>query len=105
MRISWGPQETEAKTETQAALAKKQTGSGPQEEKENKNENQSRVGARSALHVPLTVAGDKDVYPKERVTEFIVEKLDVTSLSCAPAEKGKRKENFCGLRIHGAGDE
>ena len=41
----------------------------------------------------LTVAGDKDVYPKERVAEFIVEKLDVTSLPAAlrpKKEKGKK---------------
>src|SRR5258708_21817761 len=42
---------------------------------------------------PLTVAGDKDAYPKERVAEFIVEKLDVTSLPAAlrpKKEKGKK---------------
>jgi len=44
-------------------------------------------------YAPLTVAGDKDVYPKERVAEFIVEKLDVTSLPAAlrpKKEKGKK---------------
>src|SRR5258708_8726494 len=42
---------------------------------------------------PLTVAGDKDAYRKERVAEFIVEKLDVTSLPAAlrpKKEKGKK---------------
>jgi hypothetical protein len=44
-------------------------------------------------YASLTVAGDKDVYPKERVAEFIVEKLDVTSLPTAfrpKKEKGKK---------------
>ena len=52
------------------------------------------VLALAALsYAPLIVAGDKDVYPKERVTEFIVEKLDVTSLPAAlrpKKEKGKK---------------
>jgi hypothetical protein len=52
------------------------------------------VLALAALsYAPLTVAGDKDVYPKERVAEFIVEKLDVTSLPTAlrpKKEKGKK---------------
>ena len=52
------------------------------------------VLALAALsYAPITVAGDKDVYPKERVAEFIVEKLDVTSLPAAlrpKKEKGKR---------------
>jgi len=44
-------------------------------------------------YAPITVAGDKDLYPTERVAEFIVEKLDVTSLPaahCPKKEKGKR---------------
>jgi len=44
-------------------------------------------------YAPITVAGHKDVYPRERVAEFIVEKLDVTSLPAAlrpKKEKGKR---------------
>jgi len=44
-------------------------------------------------YAPITVAGDKDLYPTERVAEFIVEKLDVTSLPAAlrpKKEKGKR---------------
>jgi hypothetical protein len=52
------------------------------------------VLALAALsYAPLTVAGDKDVYPTERVAEFIVEKLDVTSLPAAlrpKKEKGKK---------------
>jgi hypothetical protein len=42
---------------------------------------------------PLTVAGDKAAYPKEKVAEFIVEKLDITSLPSAirpKKEKGKK---------------
>jgi hypothetical protein len=42
---------------------------------------------------PLTVAGDKAAYPREKVAEFIVEKLDITSLPAAirpKKEKGKK---------------
>ena len=45
------------------------------------------------FYVPLTVARDKDVYPREKVAEFIVEKLDITSLPAGirpKKEKGKR---------------
>jgi hypothetical protein len=52
------------------------------------------VLALAALsYAPLTVAGDKGVYPSERVAEFIVEKLDVTSLPATlrpKKEKGKK---------------
>jgi len=52
----------------------------------------------------LTVAGDKDVYPRERVAEFIVEKLDVTSLPAAlrpKKEKGKKTFADYGFTAHG----
>ena len=42
---------------------------------------------------PLAVAGDRAAYPKEKVAEFIVEKLDITSLPAAirpKKEKGKK---------------
>ena len=42
---------------------------------------------------PLTMAGDKAVYPTEKVAEFIVAKLDITSLPAAirpKKEKGKK---------------
>src|SRR5258708_27671114 len=42
---------------------------------------------------PLAVAGDRAAYPKEKIAEFIVEKLDVTSLPAAirpKKEKGKK---------------
>ena len=42
---------------------------------------------------PLTMAGDKAVYPTEKVAEFIVAKLDITSLPGAvrpKKEKGKK---------------
>jgi hypothetical protein len=52
------------------------------------------VLALAALsYAPLTVAGDKAVYPTEKVAEFIVEKLDITSLPAAirpKKEKGKK---------------
>jgi hypothetical protein len=41
----------------------------------------------------LTMAGDKAVYPTEKVAQFIVEKLDITSLPAAirpKKEKGKK---------------
>ena len=41
---------------------------------------------------PLAMAGDKAAYPREKVAEFIVEKLDITSLPAAfrpKKEKGK----------------
>jgi hypothetical protein len=43
--------------------------------------------------MPLGVAGSNEAYPKEKIAEFVVEKLDLTSI--APAigpkrEKGKR---------------
>jgi hypothetical protein len=44
-------------------------------------------------YAPLTMAGDKAVYPTEKVAEFIVEKLDITSLPTAirpKKEKGKK---------------
>lgn len=44
-------------------------------------------------YAPLTMAGDKAVYPTEKVAEFIVTKLDVTSLPAAvrpKKEKGKK---------------
>src|ERR1700726_3411122 len=51
------------------------------------------VALAALSYAPLTVAGDKDVYPRERVAEFIVEKLDVTSLPATirpKKEKGKK---------------
>jgi hypothetical protein len=44
---------------------------------------------------PLTVAGDKAAYPTEKVAEFVVEKLDVTSLPAAIRPKKERgKKTF-----------
>jgi hypothetical protein len=63
------------------------------------------VLALAALsYTPITVAGDKDVYPTERVAEFIVEKLDVTSLPAAlrpKKEKGKKTFADYGFTAHG----
>jgi hypothetical protein len=54
------------------------------------------VLALAALsHAPLLVAGDKAAYPKEKVAEFIVEKLDITSLpSPIRPKKEKGKKTF-----------
>jgi len=44
-------------------------------------------------YAPLGVAGNKPEYPSEKVTEFVIEKLDVTSLPSAfrpKKEKGKK---------------
>jgi hypothetical protein len=44
-------------------------------------------------YAPLGVAGNKAEYPNEKVAEFVVEKLDVTSLPSAfrpKKEKGKK---------------
>jgi len=44
-------------------------------------------------YAPLGVAGNKAEYPTEKVAEFVIEKLDVTSLSSAfrpKKEKGKK---------------
>lgn len=52
------------------------------------------VLALAALsYAPLTIAGDKAAYPTEKVAQFIVEKLDITSLPAAirpKKEKGKK---------------
>jgi hypothetical protein len=58
-------------------------------------------------YTPLTVARDKDVYPKERVAEFIVEKLDVTSLPAGlrpKKEKGKKTFANYGFSTQEAGE-
>jgi len=66
------------------------------------------VLALAALsYTPLTVAGDKDVYPKERVAEFIFEKLDVTSLPAAlrpKKERGKKTFADYGFSSQGTDD-
>ena len=44
-------------------------------------------------YAPLAVAGNKAEYPTEKVAEFVIEKLDVTSLPSAfrpKKEKGKK---------------
>jgi hypothetical protein len=44
---------------------------------------------------PITEAGDKTAYPREKVAEFIVEKLDITSLPDAiRPKKEKAKKTF-----------
>jgi hypothetical protein len=42
---------------------------------------------------PLAVAGDKAAYPREKVAEFIVEKLDITSLPAAIRPKKEKGKN------------
>jgi hypothetical protein len=82
-----------AKTETRAALAKVQAGNAHRNKRRTKMNIKVVLALAALSYTPLTVAGDKDVYPKERVAEFIVEKLDVTSLPAAlrpKKEKGKK---------------
>ena len=55
-------------------------------------------------YAPLMVAGNEAPYPKEKIASFVVEKMDLTSLPSVQAEEGKRKEDTCGLRFHGAED-
>jgi len=66
------------------------------------------VLALAALsYARLTVAGDKNVYPKEKVAEFIVEKLDITSLPVAirpKKEKGKKTFADYGFTAQGVDD-
>src|SRR5258707_801917 len=46
-------------------------------------------------YAPLGVAGNKAVYPNEKVAEFVIEKLDVTSLpSTFRPKKEKGKKTF-----------
>jgi hypothetical protein len=46
-------------------------------------------------YAPLGVAGNKAEYPNEKVTEFVIEKLDVTSLpSTFRPKKEKGKKTF-----------
>jgi hypothetical protein len=49
--------------------------------------------AAALCYTPLLVAGNEGVYPKEQVAQFVIEKLDVTSLPSAlrpKKEKGKK---------------
>jgi hypothetical protein len=67
------------------------------------------VLALAALsYAPLTVAGDKDVYPKEKVAEFVVEKLDITSLPAAirlKKERGKKTFSDYGFTAQRVGGD
>jgi hypothetical protein len=54
-------------------------------------------------YVPLGVAGNKADYPNEKVAEFVIEKLDVTSLPSTfrpKKEKGKKTFADYGLTAH-----
>ena len=56
---------------------------------------------------PVTEAGDKAAYPTENVAEFIVEKLDVTSLPDAirpKKEKGKKTFADYGFTMQGVNE-
>jgi hypothetical protein len=51
------------------------------------------LGFAALSCAPLAMAGDKAAYPREKVAEFIVEKLDITSLPAGirpKREKGKK---------------
>jgi hypothetical protein len=54
-------------------------------------------------YVPLGVAGNKADYPNEKVAEFVIEKLDVTSLPSTfrpKKEKGKKTFADYGFTAH-----
>jgi hypothetical protein len=58
-------------------------------------------------YAPMTVAGDKAAYPREKVAEFIVEKLDITSLPDAirpKKEKGKKTFADYGFAAQGVNE-
>jgi hypothetical protein len=53
------------------------------------------LAAVALSYAPLGVAGNKEEYPTEKVAEFVVEKLDVTSLpSVFRPKKEKGKKTF-----------
>jgi hypothetical protein len=59
------------------------------------------LGAAALCYTPLLVAGNEGVYPKEQVAQFVIEKLDVTSLPSAlrpKKEKGKKTFADYGFR-------
>jgi hypothetical protein len=52
-------------------------------------------GVMALACVPVTIAGNNVAYPKENVAEFVVEKLDVTTLPSAIRPKPEeRKKTF-----------
>jgi hypothetical protein len=56
---------------------------------------------------PLGIAGNKAEYPTEKVTEFVIEKLDVTSLPSTlrpKKEKGKKTFADYGFTTQGVGE-
>jgi hypothetical protein len=58
-------------------------------------------------YVPLVMAGNKAEYPNEKVAEFVIEKLDVTSLPSAvrpKKEKGKKTFADYGFTAHTVND-
>jgi hypothetical protein len=58
-------------------------------------------------YAPLGIAGNKAEYPTEKVTEFVIEKLDVTSLPSAlrpKKEKGKKTFADYGFMAQGVGE-
>ena len=58
-------------------------------------------------YAPLGVAGNKAEYPNEKVAEFVIEKLDVTSLPPAfrpKKEKGKKTFTDYGFTVQTVGE-
>jgi hypothetical protein len=63
--------------------------------KEHGHENESLVRSGGTILRALSFAGSKAAYPKEKVTRFVIEQLDVRSLSSAfQLEKVKGKRTF-----------
>jgi hypothetical protein len=58
-------------------------------------------------YAPLGVAGNKAEYPTEKVAEFVIERLDVTSLPStfrSKKEKGKKTFADCGFTAQLVGE-
>ena len=60
--------------ETRAALAKKLAGNAHRKKWRIKMRIKVVLALAALSYAPLTVAGDKDVYPRERVAKLVVEK-------------------------------
>jgi len=58
-------------------------------------------------HAPMVVAENKADYPKEKIAEFVIERLDVTSLPSAfrlKKEKGKKTFVDYGFSVQSVGE-
>jgi hypothetical protein len=83
------------KTETLKTFAKKDSEKSNDKSGERKMKTKVLLAVVALSYVPLGVAGNKADYPNEKVAEFVIEKLDVTSLpSTFRPKKEKGKKTF-----------